>query len=95
MAELITLTTPITTPTLTTYRVFGLSFNWDTARIDIALRGTNGEEARHSYSSTTATALMNVLNTKNFTSTSLHKEILKRLTADGVLSGNISGSPDT
>lgn len=94
MAELVTLTVP--PPQLTTYRVNELHLNWDAQSIQIGLKGTNGEAKHVGYGSTTATALMNVLNTKNFTSTSMHKEIMKRLQNDGLLgAGTISGSPDT
>lgn len=95
MAELITLSSPVQPPSLTGYTVRELVLNRDIPRIEIRLRGNNGEDFRHTYTSTTATALLNNLNTRNFTSTSLQTEILKRLVADGVLSGNISGSPDT
>lgn len=92
MAEIVTLTVP--PPQLTTYKVNELYLNWDAARIDIGLKGTNGEAKHHSYGSTTATAFMSVLNTKNFTSTSLHKEVMKRLISDGVIAGTISGTPE-
>ena len=93
MAELVTLATPL--PALSTYRVNELHLNWGAQRISIGLVGTNGEALHHHYGSTTATALMNVFNTKNFSSTSLHKEIIKRLQNDGVIgAGTISGSPD-
>lgn len=92
MAEIITLTSP--PPQLTTYRVNELHLNWDAARIEIGLKGTNGEQKSVTYGSTTATAYMNLINTKNFASTSLHKEIMKRLNTEGVVVGTISGSPD-
>ena len=95
MAELITLTTPITTPNLTTYYVNELHLNWGGKSISIGLVGTNGETKTGSYGSTTATAYMNLMNTKNFSSTSMHKEIMKRLNAEGIVVGTISGSPDT
>lgn len=92
MAELVTLNTPLQ---VTTYRVNELIFNWDAQRISIGLVGSDGFSKHHSYGSTTATALMNLCNTKNFSSTSMHKEIIKRLQTDGVIgAGTISGSPD-
>ncbi len=95
MAELITLTTPVTPPTLTTYTVRVITLDRNTPRIEIFLRGNNGESLSHTYTSTTATAFMNNLNTRNFTSTSMQAEILKRLAVDGVLTGAVSGTPDT
>ena len=93
MAEIVTLTSP--PPQLTTYRVNELHFNWGAASVQIGLIGTNGEAKAHSYGSTTATAMMNFLNTANLSSTSLHKRVIQRLVNDGVLAGTISGSPDT
>ena len=94
MAELFTLTTPVTPPTLSSYSVRYIGFDRDLPRIEVRLKGNNGEDFRHTYQSTTASALMNMLNTKNFTSTSMHSEILKRLKADGVLDGTVGGAPD-
>lgn len=96
MAELITLNTPITYTATTDYEVRYLELDRDLPRITIKLRDNRGEYLRHAYTSTTATALMNVFNTKSFASTSMHKEIIKRLQNDGVIgSGVISGTPDT
>lgn len=94
MAELVTLTTAITTPNLTTYRVVGLHLDWDAATIGIRLRGTNGEIKTAGYQGAAATTLMTQLNKANLTSNSLHKRILTQLIADGELAGTISGSPD-
>lgn len=92
MAELVTLNTPTQ---VTTYRVNELHLNWDAQVIQIGLVGSDGFPKYASYGSTTATAFMNLMNTKNFSSTSMHKEILKRLQNDGLLgAGTISGSPD-
>lgn len=94
MAELITLTTPIVPPSVTTYRVTYLAFDWDNPSITIGLRGTNGERLNHSYSSSNATAMMTQLNKANLTSNSLHRRVISQLVSDGVLAGTISGSPD-
>lgn len=92
--ELITLTTPVTTPAITTWRVASLLLDWDGARIAITLRGSGGERLTHDYSGATATTLMNALNTANLSTTSLHKRVIQRLVTDGMLTGTISGSPD-
>lgn len=95
MAELVTLTTPITHTATTDYEVRYLEIDRDVPRVTVRLRDNRGEYLRHAYASTTATALISLLNTKNFTSTSLQKEIIKRLQNDGVIgAGTISGTPD-
>lgn len=92
--ELITLTTPVTTPSITTWRVSSLLLDWDAAVIAITLRGSGGERLSHTYTGANATAQMTALNKVNLTSNSLHKRIIQRLIDDGMLSGTISGSPD-
>lgn len=94
MPEIITLTAPVTTPNITDYRVIELNFNWDRQAIAIGLRGTNGERRDHAYYGATATTLMNQLNTANLSVQSLHRRVIARLVADGVLAGAISGAPD-
>jgi hypothetical protein len=92
MAELLTITSP--PPQQTTWKVNEIHFNWAAQSIQIGLIGTNNEAKHHSYGSTTATSFMSLCNTKNFTSTSMQKEVLKRLVNDGVIAGTISGTPD-
>lgn len=92
MAEILTLTSP--PPALTTYAVVELYFNWDTASIQIGLRGTNGERQTFSYSGVPATALMVALNKANLSIKSLHRRVIEQLQTDGKLTGTISGSPD-
>jgi len=94
MAELLTLTTPVTTPTLTTYAVRMISMDLDVPAILIRLKGTNGEVKVCSYNGATDTTLMIALNKANLSTTSLQKRVLQQLIADGELSGTISGSPD-
>ena len=92
--ELITLTTPVSTPSITTWRVSSLLLDWDAAVIAIRLRGSGGETLHHAYTGPTATTQMVALNKVNLTSNSLHKRIIQRLIDDGMLAGTISGSPD-
>lgn len=94
MAEIVTLTTPVTTPNLTTYRVVAVAFDWDAATIGIRLRGTNGESRTCGYQGSAATTLMTALNKVDLSTTSLQKRVLQRLIADGEIAGAISGSPD-
>ena len=95
MAEKLDLTSAITTPTLTDYRVTSVTFDWDGAQIIIFLRGTNGEQRREMYTGATATSLMISLNKIDCSVTSLQKRILNRLVSDGKLpGGTVSGTPD-
>ena len=92
--ETLTLTAAIVPPSITSYRVSLLQLDWDGAAITIRLRGPNNEQREHIYSGSTATTLMNQLNTLNMSTTSLHKRLLQRLVSDGVLAGTVTGSPD-
>jgi hypothetical protein len=94
MAEIITLTTPVTTPNVTTWRVVFLGLDWESATISMGLRGSGGEKLNHAYTGPNATTLMIALNKANLTSNSLHRRILTQLHTDGIVVGTISGSPD-
>jgi hypothetical protein len=94
MAEQLDLTTPVSTPTLTYYKVRMLTLDRDASEILIKLRGTSGEIKIWRYEGAAAVSLMNTLNTVNLAVKSLEKRILEKLVADGVLTGTISGSPD-
>lgn len=95
MAELVTLTTPISYTQTTTWEVRSLELDRDIPRVTIRVRDNRGEYLRHAYNSSTALTLISFMNTKNFASTSLQKEIIKRLQNDSVIgAGTISGTPD-
>lgn len=88
--EQIDLTAPVST-----FRVVRLSLEWDIQKIRIVLKSAaTGDYIKFSYSGDTALTLMNQLNTMNLTTTSLHKRIINRLIADGLLAGTVSGTPD-
>lgn len=94
MAEIVTLTVPVTTPNLTTYTVRAISLDLDVPAIVIRLRGTNGEIKTCSYNGVTATNLIIALNKLDMSAMSLQRRILARLIADGEIAGVVSGSPD-
>ena len=98
MAEQLDLTIPITTPTLTFWRVEEIRLRRPSvllpASVAVVLRGTSGEVLTHLYEGTVAAQLIQVLNTANLTTQSLERRVLARLIADGVLAGTISGRPD-
>ena len=94
--ETLTLTTPETTPAITTtdYRVIYLHLDFEGARIVIHVRGTNNERRQFDYTGDTATQMMIALNKANLSIKSLQRRILERLAADGLLSGTVNGVPD-
>lgn len=101
MPEVLTLTTPVTVPALSTYRVVSLYllFNPPTgSSITIGLAGTNGESLTKTYADTgsapVATTMLTALNKANLSTQSLQNRILSRLIADGVLVGSVTGTPD-
>lgn len=93
MAEQLNLTTPITYPATTFYRISALHLDWDGQRITVVLRGSDGSITSHMYTSDQAVTLMRALNTANLSTKSLHRRILERLHQDNVLTGTVSGMP--
>lgn len=92
MAEVLTLTAPIS---LTTYKVRRLMMDWTDARIEIVVLASNGDKLAFVYSGSQATTLMIALNKANLTTTSLQARILNQLVNDGKLTaGTITGTPD-
>lgn len=92
--EQATLATPITKPSITTYRVERLYLDWGASFIRVDLKGSNGEDLTHEYTGATALTLMRQLNVLNMATQSLHKRILNRLIADGVIAATVTGAPD-
>ena len=95
MSEILTLTTPITQPSVTTYDVLFISLDWQNARIVIRVKGSNGVELPEIvYEGTPAVSLMTTLNSANLSVKSLYKRTIEKLQADGRLpAGTISGTP--
>jgi hypothetical protein len=62
--------------------------------VRIVLRDNLGGTFTHQYTGKTATDFIKYINTANFTTKSLHKRILERLSTDGVLPGTVQGTPD-
>lgn len=94
MPELLTLTTPVPTPTRTGYSVRRLDLDWAAPRVYVELAGNDGRILSHVYTGVEATGLMVTLNKANLTANSLQKRIFTKLIADGVLAGAVTGSPD-
>jgi hypothetical protein len=102
MEELV-LTEPDVIPEKVTnkYHVISLTLDMTTVALDgepgligIILRDNNGERFTHSYVGKQAMDLIKFLNTANLTTKSMHKRVLEKLSADGVLPGSVTGAPD-
>lgn len=94
MAETITLTTPAVPEVVTLYQVVYLELDWEHARIVVKLLAPDGKRIAHNYTGLAATTLMRQLNKVDLSAMSLHRRILQRLVADGVIVGSIAGAPD-
>jgi len=106
MAELVTLTTPITKPTQSTITIDRITIDVTAKAILIQWLGNNGEAASAAYPTPailnplgalqpTGAVLLNQLNTLNMSTTSLIKRVLQRLQTDGyIAAGTIAGTPD-
>lgn len=103
MEELV-LTDPVVIPekTTSTYRVLSLSLDWegkftvtsDSGIVLITLKDNNNERSNYHYEGKEAIDLMKWLNTANFTVNSMHKKILQKLSNDGFIPGEVTGTPD-
>jgi hypothetical protein len=94
VAELLTLTSPIVRPSITTYRVDSLNLHLSGEKYTVGFLGTNGETLSYSVVGSTAKSRMVALNKVNLSVKSLERRILEFAVTDGILAGAISGSPD-
>lgn len=102
MEELVLTSPVVESKTTTKYRVASVTLDLDTRAsvadgpglIAITLRSDLNEALYHTYTGTIATTLIKQLNVVNLSTKSLHKRIIERLVADGVLVGTVSGVPD-
>jgi hypothetical protein len=94
--EVHTLTAPAVTTTSTyTISYVGLDVANSTIRVDIVSNtGLHVFKTYDASTTPTGATLLHNLNTANFTTTSLVKQVFNRLQADGVISaGSVSGIP--
>jgi len=61
----------------------------------IKLKDNLGGYFQHQYTGKAATDYIKFINTGNFTTTSLNKRLLNKLSADGILPGTVQGTPDS
>lgn len=93
MAEALTVTTPPVPAVSKDYTVMRLELDWENSRIAVKLQA-GGETVGHAYQGAQAVAMLRALNKADLSAQSLHRRILQRLIADGVVAGAISGVPD-
>ena len=87
--EVITLTTPVDT-----YQITYLSMDWANSQIVIGYKNELGQMHQLLVTGATAMTLITAWNKQDFSTTSIHKVLLTKLDADGILVGPISGLPD-
>ena len=79
---------PLTPPDKTQYTLRYIRFDWDAKYFEVGLRDNLGRALSKVYDETTnptGESLMLSLNKANLSSSSLHRRIFTRLSADGVI----------
>lgn len=96
MAEKLTLSTPIinSQPNTTDWEVAQFNIDRENSIIAILLKDNRGIYIKHRYEGLIAATLIKQLNVARLDLKSLEKRILERLNLDGILVGNVTGSPD-
>lgn len=104
MAEELVLTDPVVIPEKVTnkYKVVSLTFSLEQLTppatvpglVLIQLRDNNGESSQYTYTGQQAVDYIKFLNTANFTTKSMQRRILEKLSNDGLLPGTVVGTPD-
>ena len=91
--ERVTLTAPITKPSITAYELSSVKLDWTAQRVDVRLLSpATGEAQTFSYTDAKATQMMAALNKANLSTRSLKQRIFDRLIADGFLAGTVTGA---
>lgn len=96
MAEVLTLTAPVTFPNLTGYTITDVQLDITNLTVRVRLVGDNGRTFVRAWTPTTSptgATVLHALNTGNFSTNSLSKKIYQQLITDGLLAGTISGTP--
>lgn len=93
--ETLSLTSPVTPPTVTGYTVERMDITRSPASITVTVKDNNGKEYVIPYTGAAGASLLTTLNTSDFRTNSLQKQTLNKLKADGHLpAGTVSGTPD-
>lgn len=92
MAEILTLTSPIS---ITTFDIVRVDFQWRDSRILVEFSDTTGKVIPAIWEGTAARNLMISLNKANLTSNTLRARIFSQAVTDGKLpAGTVTGTPD-
>lgn len=92
--EQLTLTAPISSPSVTLYKVQRLTLTVSPPVIDWTMIDNNGVTLSGAYNGDVAVTLLNQLNTGDCRTVSLQRKIILRLQADGYLAaGTVEGTP--
>lgn len=84
-------------------KVVFLQYDWDNASVIVGVRATDAnaiplptrQRVDFNYSGNQASNILRIINTNNFSTVSMHRRILNRLTSDGHISGGvIAGTPE-
>lgn len=96
MPEDLTLTTPVTKPTITKWRFDSLTLNRSAPSVSATfLEPTTGETVTCTETGADALLTLKALNTANLSTNSLQKRVTNWAIGKGVLgAGTISGTPD-
>lgn len=103
MEELV-VTDPIVKPeeVISSYKVRKLTLDYKGPGVEIGVTGVVAIELednlggffRYQYEGPDAVDMMKWMNTANFSTTSMNKRILQKLSQDGVLPGTVTGEPE-
>lgn len=96
MPEELVLTDPIVEPEKVTsnYTIGAMTLSGDEKTVAITLRDNFHQPFYVNYYGAEAIEMIKFLNTANFTTKSMHKRLLEKIAADGVLPGTVQGTPD-
>jgi len=95
MAESLTLSAPVTPPTLTEWRVVRMDLNREEQIVYLAVRSNTGARVERTERGQTALDLLIALNKANLTIKSLERRTLEYLQTKGDLpAGSVTGTPD-
>lgn len=94
MAEILTLSTPVTSPTITNYKLVALSFDIEAQSISMTAKSNTGSYLSRVINGAVAVTLMNQLNTANLSVKSLQRRVLEYMAMQGDFTGSVIGLPD-
>ena len=94
MAEVLTLTTAETVPSITTWSVSKLVLDVEAGVIEARLRSNTGKYFAYREQDADTLPTIIALNKANLTIKSLQRRVLERISAKGAKSGTVSGTAD-